>query len=431
MEARPLSAGPDVVEPERIRTSDTASLLEGIAGVSVSGGGGVSSLPVIHGMADDRVNVTVDGMSVQTACSTHMNPPLSYVDPAKVAKISVMAGITPVSSGGDSLGGTVAVDSPRPVFAVAGDRLLAHGTLSLYHRGNNSADGGNASLSAATERLSVAYTASYVNANNYWSGGKAVKSTFYESANHNVQFAARVGTGLFTADLGIQRIPQQGFVNARMDMTSNHGTSVNARYENTFAWGTVEARGYYVRTTHEMNILRDKVPGMEMPMDTEGVNAGYSVKAEVRLSPRDVLRVGGDGLRFRLDDWWPPATTTVGSMGPETLWNINNGRRTRLGLYGEWLSKRSDSWTTLLGVRADFVRMNTGNVAGYNMSATATGSANYYADAADFNAVDHARADNNVDVTALTRYEHAPTLSYEVGYRERPARPVCTNATCG
>ena len=189
-----------------------------------------------------------------------------------------------------------------------------------------------------------------------------VKSTFYESANHAVQMAARLGTGLFTVDLGVQRIPQQGFVNARMDMTSNRATSVNGRYENDFRWGSLDARVYYAHTTHQMNILRDKIPGMNMPMDTDGTSLGYSIKADVPLSPRDVLRVGSELQRSALDDWWPPASTTVGSMGPDTLWNINNGRRSRLGTYGEWESKRRDTWTTLLGVRSDIVRMNTGNV---------------------------------------------------------------------
>ena len=49
-----LTAGPETIVPARARTSDTASLLAGIPGVSLYGNGGVSSLPVIHGMADDR-----------------------------------------------------------------------------------------------------------------------------------------------------------------------------------------------------------------------------------------------------------------------------------------------------------------------------------------------------------------------------------------
>jgi iron complex outermembrane receptor protein len=415
---------PDAIVPGRARTSDTASLLDGVPGVSLLGGGGLSSLPAIHGLADDRVRVLVNGMSIESACSNHMNPPLSYVDPASIGSITVMAGITPVSRGGDSIGGTVTVDSPRPTFAQAGDRLLAQGSLSLYHRGNGATDGGNAYVSIATTSVRFAYTASYVNAGNYsGGGGSMVKSTFYESANHVVQMATRLGTGLLTVDLGVQRIPQQGFVNARMDMTSNRAISVNGHYENDFRWGSLGARVYHTRTTHQMNILRDKVPGMNMPMNTEGTSFGYSIQGDVALSPRDTLRVGSEVQRSTLDDWWPPVTTLVGSMGPDTLWNVNNGRRSRLGTYGEWESKRSDTWTTLLGLRSDIVRMDTGNVAGYNMSTTTTGSAAYYADAVEFNAVGHARGDNNLDVTAMTRFEPVPAASFEIGYARKTRSP--------
>ncbi|MEI2769189.1 MAG: hypothetical protein V9G98_00005 [Candidatus Competibacter sp.] len=41
----------------RYATSDTASLLSDVPGVGLQGAGGVSSLPIIHGLADDRVRI--------------------------------------------------------------------------------------------------------------------------------------------------------------------------------------------------------------------------------------------------------------------------------------------------------------------------------------------------------------------------------------
>ena len=52
---------------------DTTTLLSDIPGVSLYGSGGVSSLPVIHGLADDRLRVQVDGMNLISACANHMN----------------------------------------------------------------------------------------------------------------------------------------------------------------------------------------------------------------------------------------------------------------------------------------------------------------------------------------------------------------------
>jgi iron complex outermembrane receptor protein len=85
----------------------------------------VSSLPVIHGLADERLRIQVDGMDLMAACPNHMNSPLSYIDASNVGQVRVFAGITPVSVGGDSLGGTVQVESAAPEFAAPGQAWLA------------------------------------------------------------------------------------------------------------------------------------------------------------------------------------------------------------------------------------------------------------------------------------------------------------------
>ena len=67
-------------------TSDTASLLSMLAGVSVNQTGAVSSLPMIRGLSDDRLRIKVDGMDMIAACPNHMNPPLSYMAPSDVGR---------------------------------------------------------------------------------------------------------------------------------------------------------------------------------------------------------------------------------------------------------------------------------------------------------------------------------------------------------
>lgn len=89
----------DALNARRFATNDTATLLEGTPGVSFYTGGGVSSLPVINGLADDRLKISVDGMTITSACPNHMNPALSYIDPAALSQVNVFAGIVPVSQG--------------------------------------------------------------------------------------------------------------------------------------------------------------------------------------------------------------------------------------------------------------------------------------------------------------------------------------------
>jgi hypothetical protein len=96
---------------ERAGSRNTAELTGNTPGVSLRENGQLASVPVLHGLGDERAKLVVDGMTVSSACSNHMNPPLSTVASSQAAAVSVMAGITPVSLGGDSLGGTVVVDS--------------------------------------------------------------------------------------------------------------------------------------------------------------------------------------------------------------------------------------------------------------------------------------------------------------------------------
>lgn len=401
----------------RLSTSDTAALLEGVPGVSVWGSGGVSGLPVIHGLADDRLRISVDGMSSISACANHMNPPLSYIDPSKVKEVDIMAGITPVSKGGDSIGGTIAVETQASTFASPAEGALQHGDITAFARSNGNAKGGNISYSIANEHASLTYAGSTVTADDYQAGGGAtVKSTLYKAENHLLKFATNNSSRQIELSAGAQRIPYQGFVNARMDMTDNSSDSLNARYHQQFGWGRIDAGVYHRDTRHEMNFIAPDKTG-NMPMSTDSNDRGYSIVAEFPLSVRDTLKVGNELQRFTLDDWWPPVSGSM-MMGPNVFWNIKDGRRDRLGTFIEWSADWSPQWMTMLGVRNDVVDMNAGHVQPYNNMNVAEVAA---ADA--FNARINQRKDTNFDLTALTRLTSSETATYEFGYAMKTRSP--------
>ncbi len=144
--------------------------------MSLYGAGGVSSLPAIHGLADDRIRIQVDGMDLVAACPNHMNSALSYIDPTKVGSVTVFAGITPVSVGGDSIGGTIQVKSAPPEFADAEE-----GTLDQRVRPASSIAATAMPMAAMSRRRSrrrscnLSYSGSSAQADNY-AAGKAFKA---------------------------------------------------------------------------------------------------------------------------------------------------------------------------------------------------------------------------------------------------------------
>ncbi len=421
-----------------LNSNDTAKLLEDEPGLSFYNAGGVSSLPVIHGLADDRLRIKVDGMDLISSCANHMNPPLSYIDPSNVAVIKVFAGITPVSLGGDSIGGTIIVNSATPEFAQAGQGVLLTGQATSFYRSNNDARGVNLSATVAGESLSMRYTGSTVEANNYraggnfkpaglaapdrgWLAGDVVGSSSYKSENHALAFGLRHENHLFDLKLGVQNIPYQGFPNQRMDMTGNDSNQINLGYRGQYQWGDLEARVYHENTRHSMQFGADKLfyypnSALGMPMDTEGKNTGLTVKGDIKLSQRDNLRIGAEYQRYRLNDWWSPSG--VGGMSPNTFVNINNGQRDRYDVFAEWEAKWSQQWLSQLGLRSSTVQMDAGSVQGYKPDGST-----YPAQASTFNSADHKKTDNNIDLTALERYTPDASQTYEAGYAMKTRSP--------
>jgi iron complex outermembrane receptor protein len=404
---------------KRAGVSDTATLLKDVPGVALQTGGGVSSLPVIHGMADDRINTLVNGMPIISACPNHMNPALSYIDPDKVGKVSVWAGIVPVSAGGDSIAGTIEVDSPSPVFATSSDLLRIAGQFSTFYKSTNRGISTSGEASVADTNFSLGYAGSYSHGSDYHRGGdnRPVRTSKYETTDHAVTLAAKTASDVFTLRGGVQYMPYQGFPNQRMDLTDNRSKFANGRWEGKFDWGRLDARLYYQDVQHQMEHLDQIKSKTSMPMSTTSVAYGYSVKAELPKSERDTFRIGNEFHRYTLDDWWPPSFMSPTGMGPYDFQNVHDGERNRLGTFAEWEAKWDAKWSTLLGIRNDTVWMDTGNVQGYN------GGATYSTDVARFNSWDHARTDVNIDLTALLRYEHDKAATYEGGYARKTRSP--------
>lgn len=413
---------------------DTARLLTEIPGVSVNPAGGISALPAIHGLADDRLRVAVDGIDLVASCPNHMNSPLSAVDPAQIGTVQVFAGLAPVSAGGDAIGGVIVVNTKAPEFAVPGQTLVK-GRAGVNVRTNDNAHALTASATLASEQLSLNYAGAASEAGNYTAGGDfktstatgrpghtlpldAVGSTAYKAVDHQLGLVWRSSAHLLEAKFAFQDIPYQFYPNQRMDMLDNTERRMSVRYLGAFAWGSLQARAWRETVDHFMNFGDDKqfwypnsAPGM--PMYTASKNTGAALKADIDLTQQDVLRVGAELHRYRLDDWWPPSGT--GGMAPDTFLNINDGKRDRTAAFAEWEKRHDARWLTLLGARYEQVKMDAGAVDAYSTTVPA--------DQAYFNARNRARTDNNWDLTALARYTPAPTRSVEFGYAQKTRSP--------
>ncbi|WP_292841259.1 TonB-dependent siderophore receptor [Methylotenera sp.] len=407
-----------------LNASDTATLLETHPSVDLYQAGGVSAIPSIRGLNDDRIKFTVDGASITSACGNHMNPALSYVSPSNVGSIEIFAGITPVSLGGDSIAGTINVNSPSLNFARDADNLLVEGSASSFYRSNNNGLSADIKASAANQKISIGFSGGVDRAQSYEDGhGDKVNSTQFDRRHQSVTLGLKGDAQLLTVKVAHQDILYQGYPNQYMDMTDNNSDSVNANYKHQFDWGKLDASVYWQQVKHEMGFFSSEKRGM-MPMKTEGKDYGYSFKLDLPISQAHLLRVGNDYHRHTLNDYWPPVAGSD-MMSPDTFKNINNGTRDRFGVFAEVESKWSPEWTTLLGVRDDYVKTDTGNVQSYGGSGMMGPMMNMAdTDAAmAFNARSKSESDNHIDLTASAKYEGSQTNSIEFGYARKTRSP--------
>jgi iron complex outermembrane recepter protein len=406
----------DALAAGQISSSDTASM---IGGVDSAQAGGISGVPVIHGLGDDRIRTLVNGVPVAAACPMHMNPPLSYIDPSNVARIEILPGVTPVRLGGDSIAGTIEVESAPPPFAATDGAVARAGRVSTFYRSNSATSGGTAAVSMAGTDLSLAFQGSATRAGDYYDGmGERINASRFETQNSQFTAAYRSGSHLFEAQAALQHIPYQGFPNADMDMQGNVAAFFNTRYAGGYAWGEMHINAYYDHIQHEMNgDAPDRYPPSvsvtgfgEFPTRERGQDFGYRVDAGVNASMRDTVRIGNELHVQTLDDRWPGAP--AGMMFDYI--SLNGATRSQWGTFAEWERQWDGRWSTQFGVRNDTVWMDTGPVQGYDGTDAA---------AVAFNAMHRGRTDDNVDSTLLVRFQPDDRQDYTWGLARKNRSP--------
>lgn len=439
---------------------DTATLMTNVSGVAFQVGGGVSSIPVIRGLADDRISVLLDGVDAIPACPNHMNTPLSYVDPSSVKSIQVFKSIKPVSVGLNSIGGAIVATTGQPTFAEDGESLVT-GNVGGFLSSNNSGYGANLNITAATDWLSLNYTGATSAANNYtagrafktgqtesgsgknvWIPGNEVASSAYKSTNQSVAMSLKADQHTVQFKYSWQDIPYEYYPNQRMDLTGNQQQRYNLRYWGGFDWGKLEAQAYYEQLNHQMDFGPDKT-SMNMPMNTNSNTSGAKVKGDINVGQNSLLRTGAEWQRYFLNDWWPKSGNS-GSMQPYAFQNINGGLQQIASVFGEWEERFTQDVKSELGVRYSLVNSSTGNVHGYNQnyapgstiggtavaSAGSTGyampgagSVNENADAAYLNNASRSATFNDVDVVLTNSYKHSEKQDMQLGLSRQVRAP--------
>ncbi len=400
---------------------DPAEMLKYAPGAAVNRNGPLTGISQYRGMSGWRVNTQVDGLNVGPACPNWMDPPLSFIPNSDLHELAVVRGISPVSDGSESIGGTIRAEPRRGDFGET-ESFEPHGIIGLGGQTVDIGYNGNALLWVSNDRHRLQVSGTYLGGNHFDTGnGKKVVPTEYQRWNAGGGYGFEHGVQRGGLSYSFDRTGSTGTPALPMDVRSVDAHTFRADYANSFGPVNVETRFHYIDAEHEMDNFSLRSP----PRNIRGVQMRRLSRSSARDYAYDLrgsLALGGGELFLGTDGWLPKYDANI--FNPEDplfrIVNFNGVTRNRLGFFGEWEGELADRWSLVAGARYAWVGSDADGV-----SATGLGMNQGNADllAAAFNASDRSQGDNLLDLAAILSVRLMDAIALEFGAARKQRAP--------
>ncbi len=397
--------------PDSSMLKDTATLLERVPGAAVNRNGPLTGIAQYHGMYGNRVNVNVDGMGLKEVGSNSMDPALSHTPAPLVKSLKVQRGIAPVSSGIETIGGSMSVESRKGRFA-EDDGVEVSGLASMGYSSVQEGKFGVLMGAVANKNHKVYLSGIEEKGHDYKTqGNQRVKPTQYDRNSFSTGYAYRrdgheAELNYNNIDTGIAGTPA-----LPMDIMYVRGGHYNGSYQWELADGyRLKVDGFYQDMRHLMNNYTLRTPtGARMYSRPTIQAGGWNLAVDMPFYDGD-LTVGFNGDRTGRDNFvW------MSMMGGTLTHFFNNTRRNRYSFFAEWNKDLNEKLSVEMGVRYTHVYANTDNVSVSTMMNAADKNA--------FNAVSHKRNFDFVDLDAIFRYDLSDQWHLELGMARKNRAP--------
>jgi iron complex outermembrane receptor protein len=392
-----------------LSTPDTGDMIKRLPGANINSNGPLTSIVQYRGLFGDRVNVLIDGVRISQAGPNSMDSPLSYLPSSRVADVALYRGIAPVSSGIETIGGTIIANSKKAEFG-ADDEAEFHGNTAAGYaeNGNTRYAGLLASVANDTHRFQVAGSVDRGNALDFGSG------TIRPS---------RQGRDTIGITYGFQKLGHELELDIEQHDTGKTGTAA-------LPMDIMYAKGenYKAKFSKELN-NGGKINARLNYQDAEHLMNNYTLRTRADLTKQrfTLTDVKSKGYHFDYshNDW------VIGIDGDQadhnaTVYNPNNSafylenykgvERDRNSIFAEWDSQLNDLWKLESGIRYTHIMMDADNVSSSMPGAAASL-------AADFNVADKSQNDNLVDLAAVFTRKIDSTLDLEFGLARKERAP--------
>ncbi|MCU7959542.1 MAG: TonB-dependent receptor [gamma proteobacterium symbiont of Bathyaustriella thionipta] len=354
-----------IPEEQKYISPDSADLLRNVPGANVNKNGPLTGISQYRGMYGSRVNVLVDGLNVAPAGPNWMDPPLSMIPSSQLQDIRVIRGVSPVSAGSETVGGTIMANSRRGDFS-AGEQFDVHGRVGLGGQTVNDGYSGNTRLWLSNNRHLFEFNGLYLKGDDMDAGNSdSVIPSGYERKGGGLGYAFQQGeTGLGfnyqydkTEDSGTPALP--------MDIIFVKTNNYRGHYNDRFGRVNTNFKFHYIDTDHLMDNFSQRQPPVAamsgLPVrrfaETDSSDWGWDLRG-------DMAAADGE-LRFGTDGWMPTYNADI--FNPSNTGfkvnNYNHVKRNRFGLFSEWQGVVGNEWGVLVGGRFTRVAMDADEVA--------------------------------------------------------------------
>ncbi len=386
--------------------SDTAEVLKKMPGANVNRNGSLSGIAQYRGLFGDRVNVANDGHQVLSSCSNAMDAPMSHLPASQVDAVVLYRGISPISQGMETIGGSINVISKKISTQESG----LNGDLNLGYNSVNDGVLGGINLAAKSGYHGWQLGVSYEDANSYdFAGGTNYYSGIdrqfynlayqYEDENRFFEIASNYND---TGETGTPALP--------MDITYAKGGVTSFKYNQNLTnnWSLL-LDGSFQDTDHLMDNYRyrQQMPAMYRESLTTLSQAAFSVAGQKTMSQSELM------LGYDYDATDHTADISNPNNAGFAIKNYDTERQ-RHSVFAEWQYKLNQAHSLVLGVRATHHKNDAADVSS-SVAMMNNDMGNLHRSLRDrFNAADRSLSDTNMDVAF--NWKHAVNDRLQMDY---------------
>ncbi len=420
IEGQILKPGTIGILPNQGGINDAATLLKRVPGANVNSNGPLSGIAQYRGLFGDRINVTSDGANYKSACANAMDAPLSHVPTSLTEVLKIQRGIASVSSGIETLGGSIEQETRKGDFAVD-DNILFQGKATSGYNSVNEGRYYSLFANIANQNHKFRAGGSHEKGNSYeWSGGHNI-DTRHERNAATVGYGFRTENHNFDVGYNYNDTKLTGTPSLPMDIIYSRGGVPTINYKGTFA-DKYEVTGklQFEDIQHRMDNFTLRGRG-EKTRQSDNTARGFGYKFTFAFPVLDgKLLLGADGDNIEHD-----AFITNPFDARFRIRNFDDVTRDRYGFFAEWKGDLMEDWELELGTRINWIRMSAGTVFASTSKFNSAGKAmNAPAKLQKaFNSVDRTQNDVNVDIVAIIQHSLTSNLDVDLGFARKTRSP--------